>query len=157
MVHYNKGDIFNSSADIICHQVNCQGVMGAGIAKEIRARYPKVFEDYIAYYKSCYGRAEAMLGKCVLTKTEGPHHIASIFGQEYYGFQGCFTVYPAFEQGFYNLIDLIQLDPSLYKTKSIAVPYGIGCGLAGGDWNIIEKILKEIFDRAEIDCEIWKL
>lgn len=27
------GDIFNCDADAILHQVNCQGVMGSGVAK----------------------------------------------------------------------------------------------------------------------------
>ena len=30
------GDILHTEADVICHQVNCKGVMGAGLAKQIR-------------------------------------------------------------------------------------------------------------------------
>ena len=46
MVVYKECDIFDSGADIICHQVNCQGVMGSGLAKQIRERYPIVYEEY---------------------------------------------------------------------------------------------------------------
>lgn len=35
---------------IICHQVNCQNVMGAGIARAIYEKYPKVKE---LYHKRC--------------------------------------------------------------------------------------------------------
>ena len=36
------GDIFLSNADAILHQVNCQGVMGSGVAKQVREKYPIV-------------------------------------------------------------------------------------------------------------------
>ena len=31
---------------IVCHQVNCKGVMGAGLAKQIRDTCPGVFDSY---------------------------------------------------------------------------------------------------------------
>lgn len=31
---------------IICHQVNCKGVMGAGLAKQIRDKWPDVYDRY---------------------------------------------------------------------------------------------------------------
>lgn len=42
MIKHIKGDIFQSSADVILHQVNCQGVMGSGVAKQVREKYPDV-------------------------------------------------------------------------------------------------------------------
>ena len=48
MLKHIKGDIFESGAQVILHQVNCQGVMGSGVAKQVREKYPIVFE----YYKS---------------------------------------------------------------------------------------------------------
>jgi O-acetyl-ADP-ribose deacetylase (regulator of RNase III) len=47
MIHYVKGNLLDSNCDYICHQVNCQGVMGSGIARQIRERYPVVY----LYYK----------------------------------------------------------------------------------------------------------
>lgn len=29
---------------------------------------------------------------------------------------------------------------------SIAIPYGIGCGIANGDWNVVYKIIEEVFN-----------
>ena len=37
-----RGDILRSDTDIIVQQVNCQGVMGAGLAKQIASQYPEV-------------------------------------------------------------------------------------------------------------------
>ena len=33
------GNLFDSKAKIIAHQVNCQGKMNSGVAKEVRQRF----------------------------------------------------------------------------------------------------------------------
>lgn len=38
---------------------------------------------------------------------------------------------------------------------SIAIPYGIGCGIANGDWNIVYKIIEEVFN--DYDVTLYKL
>lgn len=40
MIKTVYGNIFDATEDIICHQVNCQGVMGAGVAKALYQRWP---------------------------------------------------------------------------------------------------------------------
>jgi O-acetyl-ADP-ribose deacetylase (regulator of RNase III) len=35
------GDLFNSKADALINPVNCVGVMGKGLAKEFRLRFPE--------------------------------------------------------------------------------------------------------------------
>ena len=32
------------------------------------------------------------------------------------------------------------------RNMSIAIPYGIGCGIANGDWNRVYKIIEKVFD-----------
>ena len=46
MIKHVKADIFTTDCDIIVHQVNCYGVMGAGIAKQVKERYPDVYDIY---------------------------------------------------------------------------------------------------------------
>ena len=46
MVTYKYGDITESGADIICHQVNCMGAMNSGVAKAIRKKWPQVYNEY---------------------------------------------------------------------------------------------------------------
>ena len=38
MVTIHEGDLLASNCEVICHQTNCMGAMGSGIAKAIRAR-----------------------------------------------------------------------------------------------------------------------
>lgn len=54
---HRRGSIFTSDADVLVNTVNCSGVMGAGIAREMRLRYPEMYERY---------RVEAELGRVVI-------------------------------------------------------------------------------------------
>jgi O-acetyl-ADP-ribose deacetylase (regulator of RNase III) len=42
------GDIFASDARALVVPVNCVGVMGAGLARDFRARFPAVHQDYLS-------------------------------------------------------------------------------------------------------------
>lgn len=46
MITFHKGNILDSGADVICHQVNCQGAMNSGVAKAIREKWPVVYKAY---------------------------------------------------------------------------------------------------------------
>ena len=47
MITYVSGNLFDSPAQVICNTVNCVGVMGRGIAREFKVRYPAMFSDYV--------------------------------------------------------------------------------------------------------------
>ena len=51
MIKIINGDIFSGTEDIICHQVNTLGVMGSGIALQIKKLYPMVFTAYRMFCK----------------------------------------------------------------------------------------------------------
>ena len=46
MIEIINGNIFKGDADIICHQVNTHGIMGAGIALQIKEKFPDVYAVY---------------------------------------------------------------------------------------------------------------
>jgi hypothetical protein len=37
---------------------------------------------------------------------------------------------------------------------SIAIPFNLGCGLAGGNWDTVDKIIEDVFD--DYDVTIYK-
>ena len=43
---YQKGDIFDSNAQVIVNTVNCKGLMGKGLALTFKQRYPAMFAVY---------------------------------------------------------------------------------------------------------------
>ena len=53
MIEWKTGDIFNTSCKTIVNTVNCEGVMGKGIALECKKRYPFMFKVY--QYACAYG------------------------------------------------------------------------------------------------------
>jgi len=59
-----KGNILDAQHGIIGHQVNCRMVMGAGLAKQIRGKYPRVYTEYV----EVMGKADpkTRFGKCQL-------------------------------------------------------------------------------------------
>lgn len=59
IIHYQRGDIFTSPAQVIVNPVNCQGVMGKGLALAFKQRYPDMFLTYQRECKTgelCIGR-----------------------------------------------------------------------------------------------------
>lgn len=40
MIKVINGDLFTSKANFIVHQVNCQGVMGSGVAAQVAENFP---------------------------------------------------------------------------------------------------------------------
>jgi len=121
-----KGNLLNQQG-VILHQVNCKRVMGAGIAKQIRSLYPQHYTDYLS--------TPQQLGNIVITHISPSLTIIGLFAQYDYGRYKQYTDYNAFEQ---CLIKVAQLNE-----QHIFAPYKIGCGLAGGDWNIVQSLFEK--------------
>ena len=45
-IYHVKGSLLDADVDYYCHQVNCQGRMGSGIAKAIKEKWPVVYSEY---------------------------------------------------------------------------------------------------------------
>ena len=155
MITYHNGDILKSGADVICHQVNCQGVMGGGLAKQIRQRWPNVYESYLQYitFERMIGGLELGSNWLVSINDDGKYPlIVNMFAQYEFGKDKQYTDYAAFKLCCENLyVDFKEMKPI------IAFPYKIGCGLAGGDWSVVRGIIKEVFADYAGEVQIWKL
>lgn len=147
-------DIFLSDSAIICHQVNCLGAMGAGIAKQMKQKYPENFYRYKKLCDEFSYRPELLLGQCQLTinhddtRWSNTRYIANLFGQAGYGRDKQQTDLRALFQAFLNLRE----QSKLIDKHTIAIPYGIGCGLGGANWNDVYKIIEKVFKNDE--CSI---
>jgi O-acetyl-ADP-ribose deacetylase (regulator of RNase III) len=154
MINIVNGNILNATEDIICHQVNCKGVMGSGLAKQIKDKYPECYQAYKEFLR-IYEPTEA-LGKSQIVTCKNGKLIANIFGQLNYGTNKQYTNYSALQNGLDSVANAIT-NIEKYKNNTVAIPYGIGCGLGGGDWDIVQKIIKEIFEFYGCDVTIYKL
>ena len=46
MIVFKKGNLFDSECQTLVNTVNCVGVMGAGIAKQFKQKFPNMFNEY---------------------------------------------------------------------------------------------------------------
>lgn len=149
-VTMSKGNIFNSEAKVICHQVNCKGKMGRGIAASVRKLHPAAYTSYIDLCREHEGNSAGLLGTAQMVKS-GKKIIVNLFAQDRYGTDGKrYTDYDAFRDC------LLHLKQCVPPGETIAFPFMIGCGLGGGQWPTILGIITSVF-WDEYNVEIWKL
>lgn len=152
MIVYKTGNIIYATEDIICHQVNCLGIVGAGLASQIKEFFPRAYYLYKQFCKE--NTPIQLLGKAQMVPC-GSKIVANLFGQNGVGHKSVQTNYKAL----HNAIDsvLCEVVHGEYKGKTVAFPYGLGCGLAGGDWSIVSKSIESISDHYRVDVAIYRL
>ena len=134
-------NILNIPKGFICHQVNLKGVMGAGLAYDLREKWPIIYTAYEKYYK------QAKLGQIQPILIKKNLFVVNFFSQESYGRNRQHTDYSAFT----TCLEKVKLfRDNKYSNLSIYFPYKIGCGLGGGNWSIIHKMIINIIPNAII-------
>ena len=143
MISIVKGNLLDAKVDAICHQVNCRGVMGAGVAKAISDKWPIVKLEYEALCTLSSSPYD-LLGTAQVVNVKNGLIVINLFGQLNYGRNKvCYTDYNALEKAMKSVNEM-------FKGMTIALPWKIGCGLAGGDWATVEEIIM----RSLKDCEV---
>ena len=156
MIEFVEGDIFEVEGDIICQQVNCLGIMGAGLAKKIRMKYPNVYKEYKEICDNQKTFPDELLGVCHISDIDDGKHkcVANLFGQyDIYPRNVIHTNYEALRIALENVYYYAK-DECL---KTVLVPDMIGCGLAGGNRDVVLEIIKKIFENdSKITVKIVK-
>lgn len=165
MLHYKVGNLLDAPQKVIAHQVNCQGKMESGVAKAIRDKYPKVYEDYLTVCGAIFPK-----GLCGMTQTiiiDSERVVVNLFGQKYYGYDGKrYTSYAYLTKALDYLFKTIyrsntigsdEIESKLYSDNAFAIPYKMGCDRGGVDWNIVESILEDLSDHYGVDVYIYSL
>lgn len=132
---YVKGDLLSATKGLIVHGVNCQGVMGSGVALAIKNTYTKAYLEYLTFVQM-YGPGRALLGMVQFVHVSKELVIANAFTQNTYGRDPKrYVSYEAIDTVFAELAEFC--DPN----TPISMPK-IGSGLGGGDWDIIRDRLE---------------
>lgn len=138
-----QGDLFQAAAQTLVNTVNTVGVMGKGIAKEFRQRFPEMYADYVARCKA----GSVVLGKPYLYRRQSAPWIINFPTKDHW-------------RSTARLADIrIGLDYLLHHidewgVTSIAVP-PLGCGLGGLDWAIVGPTLFQYLERLQIPVELF--
>jgi len=143
MIEYLKPyDITQVTHGVVMHGCNAQGVMGSGVAKSIRAKWPLAYERYHAFCKGYEG--SRLLGKVVIVnvapESEPPNSlfIANAITQQNYGKDGKRYASPdAIADALVTTVAFaFALELPLFLPP-------IGCGLGGLNWDEEVKPLLE--------------
>lgn len=148
MVTIVEGNLLQAKEDIIAHQVNCKGAMGAGLAKQIRDQYSVVYEKYVML---CARNRYNLLGACQAIEVVHGKFVANLFGQQGYGRNRTHTDYNALHSSLMQLRDFAE-----DRKLRVALPYGLGCGLAGGNWQKVLGLIESVFEDSSVDVTIYK-
>lgn len=164
MIKVIDGNIFNTDAKFIAHQVNCQGKMGSGVAFQVKNRFPHVFTEYVRIAK------QEMLGKIQIVPVNDKYlgynsgslavpyteqFIVNLFAQDKYGYDN--KIYTSLEalQECFETLKWILFEKNNNFGSTIAMPYKIGCVRGGADWNTVYQMIEETFK--DCNVELWRL
>lgn len=138
-----KGNIFNSLTDALVVPVNTKGVLGAGLAKQVKTFYPAPCHLYV---DAC--REKLLEPGSVLSVTN-----ANSF-RAYSRIIFVATKDDWREPSTYEIIEKCAKNLKLYlygaDLYSVAVP-ALGCGLGGLDWGKVKTILLKTFANSRLD------
>ena len=141
-VQFLRGDIFRSRAQTIAHGCNCRGRMGAGIAREFKRRYPRMFKEY---KRRCHGGL-FVPGGHYLHKESSPWVLNlatqdAVGGAQIEFVEHCLSEFTEYyeEEGI----------------TSLAMPR-IAAGLGGLDWKEVKALIDEILSRVSIPVFVYE-
>lgn len=153
-----NSDLTASKAEMICHQVNCQGKMGSGVAKAIKEKFPTVYNMYMylcSNKQQTLGTTQMVRLPDMERNNWGDQYVANMFAQNRYGYDGArYTEYDAFYSCLEDIKNFVK-EHSIVKT--IAFPYRIGCDRGGANWKIIFTMIYEVFKDTDLNIEIVSL
>ena len=153
-----KGDIFNGEWDCMVHCCNIWNTMGAGIAKIVKREYPQAYEvdkallvgdkNKLGYFSFAY-----IPEKCVT--------IFNLYAQVGIGNTGHplqrNLKYDLLYDGMFRICEYLNQDLYAGDKLILAMPM-LGAGLAGGEWEVVEKILESVESHfANIIFNVYKL
>ena len=152
------GNLLTSDAEVILHQVNHEGFMDGGIAKQIKENLLGT-EGFERYRALCMQKRDLLTGENYvyrLPQDKGVAYVINMFSQNakpvYVGGRKEFTNYLALKM----CLEMVR-DDGRFFCKKIGIPGFLGCGIAGGDWAVVHEIIQDVFDNSEEDVTIYFL
>lgn len=155
MVKEIKGNLLEQKKGILCHQTNYEGIMGGGIAYAI---WEKLLPDSCKreYVNFCRKFGRDALGYTQFLFMTPARIVANCFSQN--GFNevdadGSITNYGAMKECFEKVREFAVQQ----NLRLVFIPYGMGCGIAGGRWETVRGIIEDVFGASEVTATIVRL
>lgn len=145
-VEHREGDLFAQGIRALGQGVNCHGVMGTGIAKEFRRRWPAMYDDYRLWFHNGWlrpGRVHTWLNLA------GDAVVFNLATQDLPGRTAT--------------LDAVResLTVALANAATLGVPeLGIprlGCGIGGLDWPDVAKVIDDVAGGSTVNVVVVSL
>jgi O-acetyl-ADP-ribose deacetylase (regulator of RNase III) len=136
-------DMFNSKVMALVNTVNCMGVMGIGIAKEFKIKYPEMFAEYV---KKCTAK-EITIGKLYMYPISDDRVIINFPTKNHWRYRSRIKY---IEEGLKDFISRYKE----WKITSVAFPQ-LGCGNGGLKWSEVKPLMEKYLGNLDIDIEIY--
>ena len=138
MIETRYGNALDVQTGIIVHGCNCQGVMGGGIALEVKNRFPAAFYEYDRVHRS----RGLKLGEICFVEVSPNKFIINANTQDKFGHAGGrFVSYDAIADCFTEVAKFAATVEQHRERKLEIIFPLIGAGLGGGDWKVISAII----------------
>jgi hypothetical protein len=127
----------------ILHQANARGVAGKGLALALRRKFPDAFIPYFDYCRSFPGKT----GVALITR--GWPAVVHILGQDHPGPNTDLAAVDLALEDFAT-----KAKPERWRpNRPVYVPYRMGCGIGGANWNDYYGVIKKHIPQAVI-CKL---
>lgn len=146
MITHINVNLLEFKLDAFIHQANCFHTFGAGIARQIKNKYPELYE---ADLKHGPPGEISRLGDFSWCQCHDDKIGYNLYGQ--FGMGGIrSTNYEAVYTG----LSKIKEHALNNNVHSMGLPYNMGCSLGGGSWSIVSAIIGEIFYNSDLELYI---
>jgi O-acetyl-ADP-ribose deacetylase (regulator of RNase III) len=129
------GDLITAEVDALVNTVNTEGVMGKGLALQIKKAFPEVFAEYT---HACKQGSVAIGRMHVVNRSTSPRFVINFPTKKQWRHPSKLEY---IESGLADLIGRVRE----LGIRSIAVP-PLGCGLGGLDWTEVRSRIVEAFE-----------
>lgn len=135
---FKNGDILDAKEDIIVHQCNCTTTGSLGLAFDLFKKWASANTYKMRKHPSKPGTNDVIKLYSDESEATPPYYIVNMYAQ----FKPGKAQNEPRVKWFLMCLDelAVALDEG---NVTIAVPARIGCGLAGGDWDVYLKMLVE--------------
>jgi hypothetical protein len=133
--------VIDGDIDFLLHVTNNVGIMGSGIAAQIKREVPDAFKEYSMFHE---------LGDVTYGETEnGKGVVINLTSQTLSNpVNGRFLNYGAFAKCLMDAVELIhnfcETDQVELETVKVGLPVRLGACRAGGDWDIVVEMVEFI-------------
>lgn len=136
IMHYETNDLTKCPYAVIAHQCNTRTRTSKGLSAAMFRKFPSA---------NTYDNGFERVAGNISVHTVGEQRIVNMYGQVHPSRPGHYNDSASDRiRYFKSCLDQMAALPDL---TSVAFPDHIGCGLAGGDWDVYHRMIAEFADK----------